>query len=552
MKNKKFQKNFKQGGFKKPGFKKFGEFEKRREFSPALEITIEEINKDVLGKRFILQGQIEKITQTGGPTLFSVSDGTGILALKGFVAPGKRAFPELIEGDYVSATVQINEYNEEFEGEIFSIKKLSVQETEALKEKIQDIQKAGAKPLTPEFLVESEILDKLRDRFIEAATQIRLAVMQNRPIIVRHHNDVDGYSAGFALERAILPLVEKHHGGGKSSWEFFQRAPCQAPYYDIEDSIRDTSTSLRNEAKFSNKMPLVIITDNGSTEQDLIGIKQGKVHGIDFIVIDHHPWEKEDVISSEVLVHINPFLIGEEGSAFSAGMLCSEIARFISEVKNIDQIPAMAGLADRIDLANPKVIEAYVKIAEEKGYTRRLLQDIAVVIDFVSAKLRFMEAREFIEVVFGEPREKQKKLVDLMAPYIRDLERTGLEIAKSASKIEKVSDVTLQIIEIQSAFPGFGFYPKPGKCVSMLHDNLQVISKTKKIISLGIMDSAITFRATDDANFSVGDFIAYLKEKLPESFVGGGGHKNAGSITFVPGTKEKILKQLNQFIKSRN
>lgn len=538
-------------GFKKDFTKKFSDFDKKREFSPALEITIEEINKDVLGKRFSLHGQIEKITQTGGPTLFSISDGTGILALKGFVAPGKRAFPELNEGDFVSATVQINEYNEEFEGEIFAIKKLSVQETENLKKKIQEIQKKGAMPLTPEFLVKSEILDKLRDRFIEAATQIRLAVMQNRPIIVRHHNDVDGYSAGFALERAILPLVEKHHGGGKSAWEFFARAPCQAPFYDIEDSIRDTSTSLRNEAKFSNKMPLVIITDNGSTEQDLIGIQQGKVHGIDFIVIDHHPYEK-DVISNEVLVHINPFLVGEEGSAFSAGMLCSEIARFISEVKNIDQIPAMAGLADRIDLANPEAIAEYIKIAESKGYTKKLLQDIATLIDFVSAKLRFMEAREFIEVVFGEPRERQKKLVDVMAPYIRELERTGLEIAKSSSKIEKISDVTLQIIEIQSAFPGFGFYPKPGKCVSMLHDNLQANSKNKKIISLGIMDSAITFRATDEANFSVGDFIANLKEKLPESFVGGGGHKNAGSINFVPGTKEKVLKHLNQFIKSRN
>ena len=43
----------------------------------------------------------------------------------------------------------------------------------------------------------------------QAATQIRLAVIQDRPIIVRHHNDCDGYSSGFALERAIIPLIEK-------------------------------------------------------------------------------------------------------------------------------------------------------------------------------------------------------------------------------------------------------------------------------------------------------------------------------------------------------
>jgi archaea-specific RecJ-like exonuclease len=524
---------------------------KKMPSAPLREINISDINVDLLGRRFSLLGKIENIAQTGGPTLFLISDGTGTLALKGFIAPGKRAYPELNEEDIISATVQINEYNEAFEGEILSINKLPPTEAERLNAKIEAIQREGAKPLTPQFMVKSPILDKLRERFIKAATEIRLAVLQSRPIIIRHHNDVDGYSAGFVLERAILPLIEKQHGGGKAAWEFFVRAPCQAPFYDIEDSIRDTATSLRNEAKFSNKMPLIIITDNGSTEQDLIGIQQGRVHGMDFIVVDHHPYE-QDVISSEVLVHINPFLVGEEGSAFSAGMLSSELARFISDIKSIEQIPGMAALADRIDLANPKTVEEYIKIAESKGYTKKLLSDIATVIDFVSAKLRFMEAREYIEVVFGEPRERQKALVALMTPFIKGLEKRGLEIAKSAAKTEKVSEVTLQTIDINKVFPGFGFYPKPGKCVGLLHDYLQEESKVKRLITLGLLDSAITFRATDEANFSVRDFISHLRKNLPEAFVEGGGHKNAGSINFVPNKREAILKFLHEFVKSRN
>jgi len=70
------------------------------------------------------------------------------------------------------------------------------------------------------------------------------------------------------------------------------RAPSVAPYYEIDDSIRDTALSLKNVAKFSNKMPLVIIVDNGSTQADLMAIKQGKVHGESFIVVDHHQFEK--------------------------------------------------------------------------------------------------------------------------------------------------------------------------------------------------------------------------------------------------------------------
>ena len=297
-------------------------------------------------------------------------------------------------------------------------------------------------------------------------------------------------------------------------------------------------------------MPLVVIADNGSTEQDLLGIKQGKVHGIDFIVVDHHFFE-EDVISNEVLVHINPFLIKEDGAAFSAGMLCTELARFIGEVENVEQIPAMAGMADRIDLVNPKAIEENLTLAKKQGYSKELLIDIGTVIDFVSAKLRFMEAREFIEVVFGEPRNKQKELVSVLAPYIKRLEDKGLAIAQSTAKIEKIGEVSLQLLFIEETFPGFGFYPKPGKTIGLLHDYAKTTKNLKKLVSLGIMNTAITIRATDESNFSIHELINFIKEKLPTAFVEGGGHKNAGAINFLPNKQKEVLIYLKQFIKSK-
>jgi len=47
-----------------------------------------------------------------------------------------------------------------------------------------------------------------------------------------------------------------------------------------------------------------------------------------------------------------------------------------------------------------------------------------------------MEAREYIEVLFGEPRDKQKALVELMAPHIKELDKKGVEIGKSNAKLE--------------------------------------------------------------------------------------------------------------------
>ena len=528
---------------KDSGFNKFKSKPSFEEFVTAEKAIIAEVTIEKKDKRLELSGTIDRIVQTGGPTIFHLSDGTGTLSLKGFEGAGVRAHAHIAEGDAVLAVVNVQEYNHELEGEIVNIKKLIGEEKEKALKHVQDTIRKRAKIEPPEFLVKNKTLDKLKADFTKAATEIRLAIFQNRPIIVRHHNDADGYSSGFALERAIIPLVSKQHGGGKSPWEFYTRSPVNAPMYEIADSIRDTAMSLSDVAKFSNKMPLVIIADTGSGPEDLLGIQQGRIHGIDFIVIDHHVFDK-DVISKETLVHINPFLVGEDGSQYCAGMLCSELARFINPEANVEYIPALAGLADRTN--NPEVMESYIKIAEKKGYTKSLLHDISALIDFVSQKLRFLEAREYIEVVFGEPIAKQKQLVQLMAPYIRGLEAKGLAIAESNAKIEKIGKIVLQTLFIEEVFSSFA-YPKPGKSVSLLHDKLQENGE-KNVVSIGVMSDLITIRATESSGFSVHKLMDYLHQKIPEAFVEGGGHHLAGAIKFVPNKQKDVLAYLKSYV----
>jgi archaea-specific RecJ-like exonuclease len=511
-------------------------------------VAVNEIDSRLFRKKAVVSGRIEKVFQTGGPTVFTLEDGTGSLSLKGFVAPGERAHPELEMGNYVKAQVTVDEFNGEIEGNIDKITKLDGEKAERIGKDIEYQQRNRAKIVNTEFMTKSLILDKLKDTIFKAAEEIRLAIVQGRPIVVRHHNDTDGYCSGFALEKAIVPLIEKQNTNPKAAWESFRRAPCMAPYYELEDSIKDTANSLRGVAKFGEKMPLIIIVDNGSSPEDLMAIQQGKIHGAEFIVIDHHGFDK-DVITKEVLAHINPELVEESGANFSAGMLCAEIGRIINEdVENMEQIPALAGYADRIDISNPELMKEYLKIAETRGYDKQLLADISLVIEYVSTKLRFMESREYIEVLFGEPREQQKKLVSLMAPHIRGLDKKGLAIGKSSAEIEKFDKVTLQTIQIEKSFPGFGFFPKPGRSVGLLHDNLQVETKVTSLVSVGIMNTAMTFRATDEAKFSMHEMITRLQEKLPNAFVDGGGHKNAGAINFIPKMKEEVWEVVKNYI----
>ncbi|MBM3232864.1 hypothetical protein FJZ18_01725 [Candidatus Pacearchaeota archaeon] len=496
-------------------------------------------------KTIALAGVIDRVAQTTGPTLFSLVDGSGTLMLKGFDGAGVRAYPHILEGDAVKVTVQINEFQGSLEGEIRKIMKLEGNEASSLRKNIEAEERKIATVHPVPFLVKSPVLEKLKERYIQAATEIRLAIVKNRPIIVRHHNDCDGYSSGYSLERAIIPLIIKQHGGGKAPWEYYTRAPSAAPFYEIEDSIKDTAHSLSDVAKFSNKMPLVVIVDTGSGSESILGIKQGKIHGADFIVVDHHFFE-EDVTSPEVLVHINPFLVKEDGSTFSAGMLCTELARFINPDIAIDHLPALSGMADRID--NPSVMIEYLKIAEKKGYTKELLHDIAALIDYVSTKLRFMEAREYIEVVFGDPIDKQKALVSLMNPHIRGLQARGINIAKTTVKRETIGKTTLQLLFVEETFSR-NAYPKPGQVVGMIHDFYQEEKKTRNVVSIGVLSDLVTIRAGDDSNFVVHDFLNEILKNAPEAFPEGGGHKQAGALRFVPAQKDRVLDILRSYIK---
>ncbi len=510
-----------------------------------MELAISKVSlKQHEGKTISLAGIIDSVAQTTGPTLFSLIDGSGTLMLKGFDGAGVRAFPQIKEGDTVKTMVQVKEFQGSLEGEIIRITKLEGPTSEQLRKDIEAEERKRATVVPIPFLVKSQILDKLKERYIQAATEIRLAVVKNRPIIVRHHNDCDGYSSGYSLERAIIPLIIKQHGGGKAPWEYFTRSPSMAPFYEIEDSIKDTANSLRDVAKFSNKMPLVVIVDTGSGSESLLGIRQGKIHGADFIVVDHHFFE-EDVTSPEVLVHVNPFVVGEDGAKFSAGMLCTELARFINPEVMVDHLPALSGMADRID--NPTVITEYLKIAEKKGYNKELLEDIASLIDYVSTKLRFMEAREYIEVVFGDPIDKQKALVSLMNPFIRTMQKRGLEIAKSTVKREKIGQCTLQLLFVEETFSR-NAYPKPGQVVGMLHDFFQEKEKNKNVVSIGVLSDLVTIRATEESKFIVHDFLSVLQKNVPEAFPEGGGHKSAGALRFVPAQREKVLVALRTYL----
>ncbi|MBT7927572.1 hypothetical protein HN695_04500, partial [Candidatus Woesearchaeota archaeon] len=139
------------------------------------------------------------------------------------------------------------------------------------------------------FMIKSEILNKLQPRINKVVSLIKQAIESKRPIWIRHHNDTDGYCAAIALERAILPLIHARQTKERDVFYHYSRLPSKAPYYDYADATKDVTNFMNRVTKFEAKPPMIIICDNGSSEQDIKAIKKVKIYGAKVIVIDHHP-----------------------------------------------------------------------------------------------------------------------------------------------------------------------------------------------------------------------------------------------------------------------
>ncbi len=511
-------------------------------------MTVEEtnfhsINKNHIGKRLKFTAKVNEVFQTGGPTVFSLHDGTGALRAVAFTKAGQRSYPEINQSDVVDIQIEIKERDNAMEGEIISMYKVDDNKRKLFDQQLISSLENKSKPEITSYMIKSKKLDTMKNRFIKMATIIREAIFEQRPIIIKHHADCDGYSAAIALERAILPMIIDEHKSEKAAWQFYKRTPSKAPFYDYLDATKDISFFTSDTSKFGVKTPLIILADNGSTEEDILSIKKVCIYGAKVIVIDHH--NPGEIINGKAKVdefidcHINPHLFGYD-SNITAGMLCSELSRFINkEVKNINFLPALSGITDKSNC------EEFDKYLELSNMDKNFLEKLGACVDFEAHYLKFTEGRGLVNVLFGEDREKQKQLVQLLYKDINErFERQKLVVKKYANvkETDKIVIVRLALenITIRESFPA------AGKTAGVGHDLFK--KENKGIITIGSGSDFVVFRCDNVEGFDVNKIVKELKQNLPHTLADGGGHAYAGSIKFVSAAKQEILDFIDKYI----
>ncbi len=487
--------------------------------------------KDLTKKevRAIIEGKVINIVQTKGPTLFEIYDGSGSITVAGFFGPGKRAYPEINIGDYVSATISF--IQGEDKPEIVSMDKAEGITKTRIEREISERINAYLSTSKVDFLVESEILERLRRRMENAARLIKEAIIEKRPIIIRHHADTDGFCAGIALGRVITDSINN------DAWKYVRRVTSRTPFYSIEDAIKDIAYYVEWKSRNSDKKPLLILLDNGSTQEDLTGIKKVRIYGFKIIVIDHHNPGKA-VVDEFVDEHINPHIVGGDGN-ITAGMLATELARLIKDDRSLYILPALSGIGDH---SEGKEMEGYLKIAENQGITKDYLEKLSACIDFEAYYMSYTEGKGVIEDLLQNNLEQHAELVELLYSEIEQKISEVKTLSEIFSEKKYINDTEIILLDLEQMLLR-GEYPPVGKATGIVfRDNYL---PGKKLIVLGITENMCVVRASKETGFNLLEFL----ETAKHTGISGGGHELAGTVKYVKGYKDKVINTLLDYIK---
>ena len=491
-----------------------------------------------VGKTIMIKGEVIQVKQTGGPTIFTVADDSGLVFCAAFERAGVRAYADIDSEMMVRVLGEVTLRNNQVQIEIKSMKRLWGGDASTVKDLIEQAIDRRAEPFETEFLVKSDIMIRLRPAMKAVAKEIRRAVLKSRPIVVRHHADADGITAAVAIEMAILPLIAEV-SGPDAEYHNYRRAPSKAPFYELEDVTKDLTYALEDQTRHGQKMPLIVLMDNGSTEEDVPAMRQAQVYGLEMLVVDHHHPHK--IVDQYLIAHVNPAHAGGD-FGLTTGMLATEIARMIyPEVENkIRHFPAVSAVGDRSEAPEA---ESYIKLVEDK-YRREDLKKVALALDYEAFWQRFNDGRGLINDILCLGRlDRHQKIVELLCEQanaaIDEQLRASMGNVKSTTL---PNGIVMNVLDVENFAHKFTF-PPPGKTSGEVHDRLCQKYAGKPVVTIGYGPDFAVLRSRA-VKMNIPQMVKELMEEIPNGGVSGGGHLVVGSIKFVGGMRKDVLAKL--------
>lgn len=496
---------------------------------------------DSVGDPVHFIGEIIQIRQTSGPTIFQVRDEVGVVPCAGFEEAGVRAYPDCSIGDIVRISGTVEQHDGGKQLEIDQLE--PVPNSEEVRTQLDESLDAVAEPNEIDPLIDWPELETILSDLSEVAKTLRRAVLDGRPIRIRHHADGDGMCASVPLQLALERFIEERYETPKASEYLLRRLPSKAPFYEMEDVTRDLNHSLSDRDRHGQKLPLFLMLDNGSTEEDTPAYRTLAEYDIPIVVVDHHHPDPE-AVEPLVTEHVNPYLHGEDYRV-TTGMMSAELARMIDPelTEDITHVPAVAGLCDR---SRADAMDAYLSLASDAGYDESDIEDIGEALDYAAFWLRYDDGNGFVNDVLDvgcEDSDRHEELVSFLADRAeRDRDRQ-LDVTLSHTDHEQLANgAHLYRIDVERHAHRFT-YPAPGKTTGAVHDEMVTKHDGDPVITIGYGPDFAVLRS-DGVRLDIPEMVSALAEEHPEAGVSGGGHLVVGSIKFVSGQREAVFDAL--------
>jgi RecJ-like exonuclease len=486
----------------------------------AVQATVSELGDNV-GTLVRIEGEIVTARQTSGPTVFELRDETGTVDCAAFEEAGVRAYPEVEEGDVVRIEGEVEKRRGELQVETEALVVLEDDERDAVTERMEDamIQRARPDALAP--LADDPAVEAVTDDLLDAATAIRRAVLEGRPVVVRHSATADGYVAGVALERATLPLIREEHQGSDAEYHYFDRRPLEESVYDMNDATGDVTQMLSNQERHGEQFPLFVFVAAAGTAESLDGLELLDVYGARRVVIDERA--VDDVVAEEVDSLVAP---SREGAGeTTATALAATIASGInSDVQtDLEHLPAVSFWEE--------TPEAYVDLAREAGYDGDTVSDIREAIALEAYYQSYEDKRELIiDLLFAEQTEDVTGLAGHVSEQFREKMDTEVETAVANLEEETIDGQAIAVLDTEAYTHRYEFPP-----TELLLDELYRRHSEEYVALVGFDTDEAYVRS--DADIDVRAIVETASENAVAAGLDARGARE-GRIEFLAGERE--------------
>ena len=463
-----------------------------------------------------LEGEVVSARQTSGPTVFELRDETGVVDCAAFVEAGVRAYPDIEADDYVRLDGEVRLRRDEIQVETESLVELEADAKATVEQRMDDALDDQASAESVESLADDEAIEAITDDITDAATVIRRAVLESRPVVVRHDATTDGYVAGAAVERAILPLVEEQHASADAVYHYFDRRPLEDGVYDMNDATKDVTRMLGDRERHDEKLPLFVFAAAGSTAASTDGLELLDIYGAPRVVLDGRPAD------SEVVDEIDSLVTVAERTATTVAANVAAAAN--GDVRDdLTHLPAISYWDD--------TPEAYVELAAEAGVDDETAKQLREAIALEAFYQSYEDKRELIvDLLF----EKRTGLAEQVSEQFGRKLEAELETATANLDERSVDGATVAVLDTDAYTHTYDFPP-----TRLLLDELDRRLDVDAVV--GVATDELHIRT--DATLDLEAIVASLQLEAPEAGVAAPGARQP-KLEFLAGERDAVLDEL--------